>query len=146
LLYVDMDRFKEVNDCCGHHVGDMYLQEAARRMKQQLRPEDMLARLGGDEFAAIAPHVRNRADAEEIARRIERCFAEPFCLQGHILRGSASVGIAMYPEDGTCRATLLTAADASMYKAKNARRKMRTGERSEADSKEMITTAQDGNR
>jgi diguanylate cyclase (GGDEF)-like protein len=133
LLYVDLDHFKRVNDEYGHHVGDMYLQEAARRMKQQLRPEDMLSRLGGDEFAALAPHVRSRADAEEIARRLERCFAEPFCLQEHVLRGTVSVGIAMYPEDGSSKDALLTAADVAMYKAKHARRE--AAEPTAADNK-----------
>lgn len=141
LLYVDLDQFKIVNDLCGHHVGDMYLQEAARRMKQQLRPGDMLARLGGDEFVAVAPHVRNRGDAEEIARRLERCFAEPFYLQGQILRGSVSVGVAMYPEDGSAREALLTTADVAMYKAKNARRKLSMDEQSSVDTNVRRMTA-----
>lgn len=122
LLYVDLDHFKQVNDVFGHQVGDLYLQEATRRLKQQLRPEDMLARLGGDEFAAVTLHVRRRAEVEEIAHRLERCFAEPFHLLDHVIRGSCSVGIAIFPEDGATRDSLLTAADASMYEAKNARR------------------------
>lgn len=121
LLYVDLDQFKQVNDRYGHHVGDLYLQEAARRMKHQLRPGDMLARLGGDEFAALASHVRGRADLVEIAHRLERCFMEPFHLEDYEINGTASIGIAMYPEDGVTRDSLLTAADASMYMAKHAR-------------------------
>ncbi|MGO8756703.1 MAG: diguanylate cyclase domain-containing protein [Terracidiphilus sp.] len=121
LLYVDLDQFKQVNDLFGHQVGDLYLQEVARRLKQQLRPDDMLARLGGDEFAALTPHVRKRAEVEEIAHRLERCFAQPFHLQDHVLSGSASVGIAIFPEDGVTRDSLLTAADASMYEAKRAK-------------------------
>jgi diguanylate cyclase (GGDEF)-like protein len=121
LLYVDLNQFKLVNDQYGHHVGDLYLQEASRRMKRQLRPGDMLARLGGDEFAALVPAARSRGHVEEIAQRLERCFDEPFSIEGHELRGSASVGIAIYPEDGLTRDDLLKAADAAMYVTKNTR-------------------------
>lgn len=141
LLYVDLDHFKKVNDLYGHHVGDMYLQEASRRMKQQLRPDDMLARLGGDEFAAVAPNVRSRAETEEIARRLERCFDEPFRLEGHVLRGTVSIGVAMYPEDGATRDALLTVADVSMYKAKNARQKKSAREQPAEDVNRLSTTA-----
>jgi diguanylate cyclase (GGDEF)-like protein len=124
LIYIDLDRFKEVNDRCGHRVGDAYLQEAAMRMKAQLRPTDMLARLGGDEFAALVPSIRNRADAEDIALRLERCFDETLVVDGLALHGSASVGIALYPEDATTRDRLLNAADAAMYVAKYSRREV----------------------
>jgi diguanylate cyclase (GGDEF)-like protein len=119
LLYVDLDRFKQVNDNYSHHVGDLYLQEVAQRMKRQLRPGDMLARLGGDEFAALVPAARSRADVEEIRQRLQRCFDEPFHIEDHVLRGSASIGIAMYPEDGITPDSLLTVADAAMYTAKH---------------------------
>jgi len=122
LIYVDLDQFKQVNDLYGHRIGDLYLQEAALRMKRQLRPQDMLARLGGDEFAALVPSVRNRAEVEEIALRLERCFGEPFSLESHLLRGAASVGIAIYPENGATGDRLLNAADAAMYVAKYAKR------------------------
>jgi diguanylate cyclase (GGDEF)-like protein len=122
LIYIDLDGFKQVNDVYGHQVGDCYLQEAAQRMKHQLRPGDMLARLGGDEFAALVPALRNRQEVEEIAIRLERCFGPPFALDGCILRGSASVGIALYPEDADTKDGLLRAADAAMYVEKNARR------------------------
>jgi diguanylate cyclase (GGDEF)-like protein len=79
----------------------------------------MLARLGGDEFAALLPQVRNRARVEEIALRLERCFREPFMIEGHALNGSASVGIALYPEDGATRDELLSTADAAMYVSKH---------------------------
>jgi diguanylate cyclase (GGDEF)-like protein len=115
LIYIDLDKFKEVNDRYGHQMGDLYLQEVALRMKRQLRGVDMLARLGGDEFAALLPHVRNRARVEEIALRLERCFQEPFIVEDQVLHGSASVGIALYPEDGATKDELLNAADAGMY-------------------------------
>jgi len=124
LLYVDLDDFKQVNDLYGHHVGDLYLQEAAARMKRQLRPGDMLARLGGDEFAALVPRARSCSGVEEIAQRLERCFADPFHLDGHVIRGTASVGVAIYPEDGTTKDSLLTAADAAMYVSKHMRREV----------------------
>ena len=122
LIYIDLNGFKRVNDVYGHQVGDCYLQEAARRMKHQLRPGDTLARLGGDEFAALVPAMRNRQEVEEIALRLERCFGSPFTLEGCVLRGSASVGIALYPEDADTKDGLLRAADAAMYVEKNARR------------------------
>ena len=123
LIYVDLDEFKQVNDVYGHRVGDLYLQEATVRMKRQMRSDDLLARLGGDEFAALVPAARNRTDVEEIASRLEHCFEQPFHLGGHILHGSASVGIALYPEDGSNKDSLLSAADAAMYVAKHTRRK-----------------------
>ena len=122
LIYIDLDKFKQVNDLYGHQIGDLYLQEVALRMKRQLRGVDMLARLGGDEFAALLPQVRNRAKVEEIAQRLERCIQEPFLIEGHSLQGSASVGIALYPENGTTKDELLSAADTAMYAAKNAKR------------------------
>jgi len=121
LLYIDLDDFKQVNDRFGHHAGDLYLQEIALRMKHQLRPDDILARLGGDEFAAILPHVRGRADVEEIALRLEHCFEQPFTWEGSSLRGTVSAGISLYPADGTTRDSLLTAADAAMYAIKQTR-------------------------
>ena len=121
LLYIDLDKFKLVNDRYGHHIGDLYLQEAAQRMKHQLRPGDMLARLGGDEFAALTSRVQSREEVAEIAQRLERCFLEPFHLEGNVVRGTASFGIAMYPEDGRTVDSLLNAADASMYADKRTR-------------------------
>jgi diguanylate cyclase (GGDEF)-like protein len=118
LIYIDLNKFKQVNDQYGHHIGDLYLQEVARRMKQQLRSHDLLARLGGDEFAVLLPMVHNRADVEEISQRLEHCFEAPLTLEGNILKGSASFGIALYPEDGATKDNLLNVADAAMYSAK----------------------------
>ncbi|MFZ0746839.1 MAG: GGDEF domain-containing protein [Terracidiphilus sp.] len=122
LIYVDLDDFKLVNDLYGHHVGDLYLQEVSLRMKRQLRTGDILGRLGGDEFAALVTVMRGRTDVEEIAQRLERCFDAPFAMEGYVLRGSASVGIAIYPTDGTNSDNLLSAADTAMYMAKHSRR------------------------
>jgi diguanylate cyclase (GGDEF)-like protein len=120
LIYIDLDQFKLVNDNYGHHIGDLYLQEVALRMKRQLRSADLLARLGGDEFAALVPAARSRAEVEEVALRLERCMDEPFLIEEYVLRGSASVGIAVYPDDGSSKDTLLSFADAAMYKNKHA--------------------------
>ncbi len=126
LIYIDLDDFKQVNDSYGHQVGDQYLQEVALRLKKQLRPHDKLARLGGDEFAALVPIVRNRAEVEEIAQRLENCFNEAFIIESLTLAGSASVGIALYPQDGATKDALLNASDAAMYRAKNAKRQTET--------------------
>lgn len=92
-------------------------------MKLQLRSHDLLARLGGDEFVALLPMVRCRADVEEIAQRLEHCFNDPFAIEGNSLLGTASFGIALYPEDGATNDNLLKAADAAMYKAKRGKQK-----------------------
>ena len=128
LIYIDLDKFKQINDIYGHQVGDLYLQAVALRMKRQLRGVDMLARLGGDEFAVLLPQVRNRAKVEEIALRLEHCFDEPFAIEEHMLRGSASIGIALYPKDGATRDDLLNTADSAMYRVKNAKREAGTGQ------------------
>jgi diguanylate cyclase (GGDEF)-like protein len=121
LVYIDLDQFKSINDRYGHRVGDMYLQEASLRMKRQLRNVDMLARYGGDEFTAFIPTVRSTTDVEDVTERLMQCFDEPFFLEGYSFQGSASIGIAMYPEDGESMTSLLSTADAAMYVAKHTR-------------------------
>lgn len=128
LVYIDLNDFKQVNDVYGHQVGDLYLQEVAKRMKHQLRGVDMLARLGGDEFAVLLPQVRNRSEVEEIAHRLEGSLDEPFAAEGYVVHGSASIGIAIYPEDGSTRDSLLSAADAAMYVNKHIRRESRAAQ------------------
>jgi diguanylate cyclase (GGDEF)-like protein len=121
LIYIDLNEFKQVNDVYGHQAGDFYLQELTRRMKRQLRPGDTLARLGGDEFAVLVSDVHCRAGVEEIAARLECCFRDPFIGENYVLHGSASFGIALYPDDAGSADSLLCAADAAMYVAKNTR-------------------------
>jgi diguanylate cyclase (GGDEF)-like protein len=122
LIYIDLDQFKQINDVYGHKIGDRYLQEVAMRMKCQLRAVDTLARIGGDEFAVLVPIVRNRGDVEEIAERLERCFEKPFALEEMTLQGAASVGIALYPENGKTRDSLFHTADTAMYSLKHSRK------------------------
>jgi diguanylate cyclase (GGDEF)-like protein len=122
LIYIDLDQFKQINDIHGHRTGDLYLQQVALRMKDQIRSVDTLARLGGDEFAVLLPVARNREDCEEVAHRLERCFDEPFVVAGNLLQCKASVGIALYPENGATKDSLLNAADAAMYQAKRNKR------------------------
>ena len=121
FIFIDLDQFKQVNDQYGHQVGDMYLQEAALRMKHQLRLGDTLARLGGDEFAVVVAAVHNRSDVHEIAHRLEHSFDNPFAVGGHVVRGSASIGVALYPEDADSADSLLKTADAAMYLVKQSR-------------------------
>ncbi|MGH9561101.1 MAG: diguanylate cyclase domain-containing protein, partial [Terracidiphilus sp.] len=105
-------------------------QEIAGRMRRQLRPGDYLARLGGDEFAVLVTHVGGRSELEEIAKRLRTCFDHPFAGDGYSIQGAGSIGMALYPEDGTTKEALLTAADAGMYAEKQATRR-RSGESKE---------------
>lgn len=122
IIYIDLDDFKQVNDQFGHRTGDLYLQQAAARMKRQLRPSDMLARIGGDEFAVVLPAVHSRSEVLEVAQRLERCFESKFELGSQLLQGAASIGSALFPEDGESKDSLLCAADAAMYVEKNIKR------------------------
>ena len=121
FIFIDLDQFKQVNDRYGHQVGDMYLQEAASRMKHQLRPGDTLARLGGDEFAVVVSAVHSPSDVHEIAHRLEHSFDDPFSMGGQVVHGSASIGVALYPEDADSADDLLRTADAAMYVVKQSR-------------------------
>jgi diguanylate cyclase (GGDEF)-like protein len=115
LIYIDLDQFKQVNDIYGHRVGDVYLQQVAERFSGSLRGMDTLARVGGDEFIALVPAARSRAEVEEIGNRLLRCFDKPFLIESHSIRGSASIGIAIYPDNGTTKEELKRFADAAMY-------------------------------
>lgn len=119
LIYIDLNGFKQVNDVYGHQVGDSFLQHVAERMKQLLRSGDVLARIGGDEFVVLVRVVRNRTEMGHIVSRLARCFDEPICVDDLILPGSASFGIALYPEDASTKDGLLGIADAAMYVEKH---------------------------
>ncbi len=118
LIYVDLDRFKEVNDTLGHAGGDRILVEAARRLGNAVRQEDLVARMGGDEFAVLIVEIDRAADVEELARRICGVLATPFRTGHHDFYLSASVGIAVFPNDGDSAEMLFANADAAMYRAK----------------------------
>jgi diguanylate cyclase (GGDEF)-like protein/PAS domain S-box-containing protein len=114
----DLDRFKEVNDTLGHKVGDMLLQAVGARLTQILRKSDTLARMGGDEFLLVLSDIGNAGNADAIARKILRALRRPFLLDGYKLHVTASLGIALYPEDGNDLETLIRRADIAMYEIK----------------------------
>lgn len=118
LVYIDLDQFKQVNDVYGHRVGDIFLQQVAERFSEKLRGMDTLARVGGDEFIALIPVVRSRAEVVEIAQRLLHAFETPFRIDDCSIQGAASVGFAIYPEDGRAKEELKRVADAAMYASK----------------------------
>jgi len=122
LLFLDLDRFKPVNDSLGHKYGDKPLQTVARRIKRSVREGDTIARLGGDEFAIILEHLSRPRDAAPTARKLLRALARPFLLKGRKAGITASIGITIYPFDGDDVETLLKRADGAMYRAKTERR------------------------
>ncbi len=118
LLFLDLDRFKVINDNLGHQNGDLLLKEVAKRLSKIAREGDTVARLGGDEFVFLLENLNNPQDASKTARRIIDSFKIPFHLQDHILHVSTSIGISIYPADGKDDKILLKNADISMYHAK----------------------------
>ena len=119
VLFVDLDRFKRVNDTFSHRVGDLFLREIAGRMKTALRPVDTMARIGGDEFTIVVNDLKDSIEAAEIAERVMESIRKPLFIDGHQIVASASIGIAVFPEDGADGEKLQRAADAAMYYAKD---------------------------
>ena len=122
LLFIDLDRFKPVNDRFGHAAGDDLLRQVARRLENTLRDEDTIARLGGDEFVAVLPDVRGFDGVAKTAEKIVAVLSEPFRVGEHIVEISCCVGVALYPRDAGDPAALIERADQAMYAAKDAGR------------------------
>lgn len=120
VMLLDLDKFKPINDELGHHVGDLLLQEAAKRMQHCVRESDTVARLGGDEFVVLLPAIEAGHDAMSVAEKIRHALHQPFELAGHSLRISVSIGIAIYPDHADSETHLIKCADIAMYQAKKA--------------------------
>ena len=121
VMIIDLDRFKEVNDTLGHHIGDLVLQHVAVRLQSMIREGDTIARLGGDEFAILLPVVAGDEAAGQVAEKLLRSLEEPFLLSGWSFDIEASIGIAVWPTHGQDVDSLLQRADVAMYVAKEAR-------------------------
>ena len=119
LLFLDLDRFKDINDSLGHSVGDLLLKELAERLKRWAREQETVARLSGDEFVLMLTHLKDVPDAAVAAERLMDAITAEFVVQGHTLNVSCSVGISIFPEHGTDAETLIKNADAAMYSAKD---------------------------
>ena len=153
LLFLDLDRFKIINDSLGHAVGDQLLRVISRRLNNCVREEDTVARLGGDEFMILLPRISGSSDAGRIARKITACLEDPISCNGHELHITASIGISIYPYDGADAETLIKHADISMYRAKELGRnkavyytaEMNAGPRKQLDMETNLRNAMDSN-
>ena len=120
LLYVDLDKFKHINDSFGHNVGDELLQQTAQRLLKSIRQTDTAARFGGDEFVVLLEQVSSAAVAIQLAEHIRQALAQPYLINGQQLSIHPSIGVALYPEHGSNQKELILYADAAMYQAKKA--------------------------
>ena len=153
LLFLDLDRFKIINDSLGHAVGDQLLRVISRRLNNCVREEDTVARLGGDEFMVLLPRISGSTDAGRIARKITACLEDPISCNGHELHITTSIGISIYPYDGADAETLIKHADISMYRAKELGRnkavyytaEMNAGPRKQLDMETNLRNAIDSN-
>jgi len=122
VMLLDLDGFKQVNDCLGHNVGDLLLRQVAERLSAVLRKSDTVGRMGGDEFLIVLPDVHEDQEVAAVAEKILRTVAEPRRIAGHDLRVTTSLGVSLFPRDGAEAQTLIKMADVAMYVAKNAGR------------------------
>ena len=118
LMFIDLDKFKKINDTFGHRVGDLLLQGVTTRLLQTVRASDAPARIGGDEFVVLLREIRATHDALPLAEKVRLALCEPFEIEGHTFTISASIGIALYPDHGFDAIALSRSADAAMYQAK----------------------------
>ncbi|MFQ3548462.1 MAG: EAL domain-containing protein [Armatimonadota bacterium] len=122
VMFLDLDKFKEINDTMGHNVGDSLLMETSSRLTKHLRDVDTISRMGGDEFTVILSGITHPDDAVNVANRVLEVLKKPFFLEGHEISITTSIGISLYPQDGEDVETLVKNADIAMYKAKEAGR------------------------
>jgi len=120
LLFVDLNGFKPVNDTHGHAVGDLVLMETGRRLREAVRESDGVGRIGGDEFVLFLRTVETREQVQQVCAKLLASLEQPYELQGLVLQLSASIGQALFPDDGKDESTLLAFADADMYRVKKA--------------------------
>jgi diguanylate cyclase (GGDEF)-like protein/PAS domain S-box-containing protein len=118
VVFVDLDRFKNINDTLGHAVGDLVLKEVAERLMKQLRVVDTVCRMGGDEFVVVLPEIKRASDAANVAAKILETMSHPFTAAGRELNITPSIGISVFPDDGRDAESLIRNADAAMYHAK----------------------------
>src|SRR5690606_22956390 len=118
LMFLDLDRFKNVNDSLGHEAGNDLLRAVASRLGEVIKGDATVARLGGDEFAVLLPRVQSFSHSEAVARQVLKRFSEPFNLGRRRLYVTPSIGVAHFPQDAMEATALLEAADAAMYRAK----------------------------
>ncbi len=118
VMFLDLDRFKIINDTLGHNIGDLLLKEAAERFEECIRQGDTVARLGGDEFAIILNDIASKDDVPPVAEKLTQSLANPFIIDNQELFVSTSIGISLFPQDGNDTQTLLKKADIAMYQAK----------------------------
>ncbi len=119
VAFLDLDRFKTVNDSLGHAIGDALLVEVARRLGEMVSPTGTVARLGGDEFVVLSEAQRGSLDASQLVQKLHRCLESPMQVRGHQLTVSASIGVSLFPGDGDGIDTLMRQADMAMYEVKN---------------------------
>jgi diguanylate cyclase (GGDEF)-like protein/PAS domain S-box-containing protein len=118
LLFIDLDRFKTINDSLGHAAGDELLREVATRLSGCLREVDMIARHGGDEFVVLLENIEKQQEIEQVVARMREVLVEPLAVEGREVNVTSSIGVAVYPRDGETASTLLRKADLAMYRAK----------------------------
>ena len=119
VLFLDLDRFKHVNDSRGHETGDKLLKTVAQRIRSTMRAEDVVVRMGGDEFVVVCKGVRTTEQVSEAAARINQRLGAPMVVDGRTLVTTVSIGVALYPHDGTDMGELLRHSDTAMYQAKD---------------------------
>lgn len=122
VFFLDLDRFKNINDSLGHSVGDLLLEEVAKRLRREVRDQDTVGRVGGDEFLIILPDLERVNDARIVAERILKAMTADFAKEGHLFNVSCSIGISLFPQHGGDAETLIKNADAAMYCAKESGR------------------------
>jgi diguanylate cyclase (GGDEF)-like protein len=122
VMFLDLDRFKQINDTLGHEAGDQCLKEVARRLRQCVRASDTVARMGGDEFTILLPEIAEKGDVRMVAQKILDSMKTPLLLAGQEVIITTSIGISLFPRDGRDGETLLKHADAAMYRVKGSGR------------------------
>jgi diguanylate cyclase (GGDEF)-like protein len=118
LMYLDLDNFKDINDLHGHPVGDQVLQSVAKRLEGCIRHSDTVSRQGGDEFVVLLSEIQAAHDADHAAEKLIKVMAEPHLIEGHRLNVTLSIGVSLYPDDGTDAEAIIKNADTAMYHAK----------------------------